>query len=136
MFVVFFRKIKKNQISTKQTCTLTHRTHEVFETTFRRGGVEVRHVAFSLYLCFFPVSAIYFCTGIVRMCMFFVLLFFTHPPLVGTLSRVIKRQTAGPSTCRLEGGRAFDAVTLVCGLYVIVFDRQAMVVAAFAEQEG
>ena len=38
------------------------------------------------------------------MCMFFVLLFFTHPLLVGTLSRVIKRQTAGPSTCRLEGG--------------------------------
>ena len=63
------------------------------ETTFRRGGVEVRHVAFSLYLCFFPVSAIYFCTGIVLMCMFFVLLSFTHPLLVGTLSRVIKRQT-------------------------------------------
>ena len=104
MFVVFFWKIKKKQISTKQTCTLTHRAHEVFETTFRRGGVEVRHVAFSLYLCFFPVSAIYFCTEIVNMCMFFVLLFFTHPPLVGTLSRVIKRQTAGPSTCRLEGG--------------------------------
>lgn len=74
------------------------------ETTFRRGGVEVRHVAFSLYLCFFPVSAIYFCTGIVLMCMFFVLLFFTQPLLVGILSRVIKRQTAGPSTCRLEGG--------------------------------
>ena len=70
--------------------------------------MEVRHVAFSLYLCFFPVSAIYFCTGIVLMCMFFVLLFFTHPLLVGSLSdslsRVIKRQTAGPSTCRLEGG--------------------------------
>ena len=66
--------------------------------------IPVRDVAFSLYLCFFPVSAIYFCTGIVLMCMFFVLLFFTHPLLVGTLSRVIKRQTAGPSTCRLEGG--------------------------------
>ena len=66
--------------------------------------IPVRDVAFSLYLCFFPVSAIYFCTGIVLMCMFSVLLFFTHPLLVGTLSRVIKRQTAGPSTCRLEGG--------------------------------
>lgn len=65
--------------------------------------VRMEHFLCCIYVFSLPVLAIYFCTGIVHMCMFFVLLFFTHPPLVGTLSRVIKRQTAGPSTCRLEG---------------------------------
>lgn len=68
---------------------------------------------------------------------FFVLLFFTHPPLVGTLSRVLRRQTAGPSTCRLEGVRGGGLLTLSLSFAaVIVFDREAMVFAAFAEQEG
>lgn len=76
------------------------------ETTFRRGGVEVRYVAFSLlYLCFFPpcFGYIFLYWNCSYVHVFLFCYFFTHPPLVGTLSRVIKRQTAGPSTCRLQG---------------------------------
>ena len=49
------------------------------------------------------------------MCMFVVLLFFTHPPSVGTLSRIIRPlldKLLAPQLA-VSRGPAFDAVTLV-----------------------
>ena len=104
MFVVFFWKIKKKTNLNKADLYINSQSSRSSVGILKlhlegRGGGTACSVffVFMFFSCFGYIF-------LVNTCMFFVLLFFTHPPLVGTLSRVIKRQTAGPSTCRLEGG--------------------------------